>query len=129
MATPPCPECGHPQGTHNLSYGCQRINCVCQWRNTPRANPNPGPFPKSTNSPEQFTAARKDYKNFLTANQLDDSAELAAVYFNARAHNLIDDDADRKYDYLEDYRMFQELSREFYGDALKSIKHLIERNG
>lgn len=28
--TPPCPDCGHPEGSHNASYGCQRTGCDCQ---------------------------------------------------------------------------------------------------
>ncbi len=28
--TPPCEACGHPIGTHNRSYGCQRKGCSCQ---------------------------------------------------------------------------------------------------
>lgn len=83
-------------------------------------------IPKSTNTLEQFAAARRDYVYFLTNANLRGSSELAAVYYNARAHNLIDDDTDHKFDYIEDYRMWQELSREHYGDALKSVKKIIK---
>jgi dsDNA-specific endonuclease/ATPase MutS2 len=71
--------------------------------------------------------AWKEYKKFLSIYGLDDTSELAAVYFNARAHNLMDNEM-TELQYKEacvEYNVWQKLSREYYNDALRTIKSLI----
>jgi hypothetical protein len=73
--------------------------------------------------------AKKEYREFLSKHGLDDTSELASIYFLARAHNLYEGDMtldretfDRGY---PDYKIWRTLSANHWSDALRSVKSLI----
>lgn len=68
--------------------------------------------------------AKKEYRKFLAVHGLYDTSELAAVYFNARAHLLVEEDWNT-IEKNDEYTMWQALCREYYDDALRSVKSLI----